>query len=121
MKRVSLRLILVSAACTWLISCTGGPAVSVKTDYNHQISFAGYKTYALDLSEAPQLRPTGRAALSESLKSNLAARGITETSKAQADLVVVPVAFTQEKLHTMPTGGTTYVLSHPGYRYGSFY
>ena len=51
----------------------------------------------------------------------MAARGITETSKGQADLVVVPTAFTQEKLHSMPTGGTTYVLSHPGYRYGNWY
>jgi hypothetical protein len=121
MNRQILRLTLLAGACIWLVACTGGPAVSVKTDYNHKVSFNGYKTYALDLSEAPELRPTGRAALSDSLKSNLAARGITETSKGQADLVVVPTAFTQEKLHSMPTGGTTYVLSHPGYRYGNWY
>jgi len=29
--------------------------------------------------------------------------------------------FTQEKLHSMPTGGSTYVLSHPGYRGGDWY
>src|SRR5689334_15016550 len=123
MKIESFRLILVAAVCTWLASCTGGgPAVSVKTDYNHKVSFAGYKTYALDLSEAPELQPTGRPALADSLKSSLAGRGINEAaSKGQADLVVVPIAFTQERLHSMPTGGTTYVLSHPGYRYGSFY
>ncbi len=121
MKKKSLSLILIAAASTWLASCTSGPAVSVKTDYNHQVSFTGYKTYALDLSKAPELRPTGRAALTESLNSNLAGRGITETSMGQADLVVVPVVFTQEKLHSMPTGGSTYVLAHPGYRYGSWY
>jgi hypothetical protein len=120
MNKELLKLTLMAAACSWLVSCTGGPAVSVKTDYNHSVSFAGYKTYALDLSRAPELRPTGRAALSESLKSSLAARGINETSMGQADLVVVPIAFTQEKLHSMPTGNTTYVLSHPGFRYGSW-
>lgn len=121
MNRQTVRLSVLLGACIWLVACTGGPAVSVKTDYNHKVAFTGYKTYALDLSEAPQLRATGRAALSDSLKSSLAARGITETSKGQADLVVVPTAFTQEKLHSMPTGDTTYVLAHPGYRYGNWY
>jgi len=93
----------------------------VRTDYNHKVSFACYKTYALNLSQAPELRPTGQAALTESLKSNLAARGISETSQGQADLIVVPIVFTQEKIHTMPTNNTTYVLDHPGYRYGAWY
>ena len=89
MNKQTLRLTLLAGTSIWLAACTGGPAVSVKTDYNHKVSFTGYKTYALDLSEAPELRPTGRAALTESLKSSLAARGITETSRGQADLVVV--------------------------------
>ena len=121
MNRKLLASIFLAAACIWLASCAGGPAVTVKTDYNHNVSFAAYKTYALDMSKAPEFQPTGRAALADSLKTSLAARGISETSQGQADLVVVPVGFTQEKLHTMPTGGSTYVLSHPGYRYGNWY
>ena len=121
MKTELLRLTLVIIAATLLASCASGPAVSVKTDYNHQISFAGYKTYALDLSEAPELRATGRAALADSLKSSLAARGITEAGPGSADLLVVPIVFTQEKLHVMPTRNTTYVLSHRGYGSGLWY
>lgn len=120
MKLQSLRPYLSALFCSLLASCATGPAVSVKTDYNHKVSFAGYHTYALDLGESG-MRPTGQAALADSLKSNLAARGINEAPRGQADLIVVPVAFTQEKLHSMPTGGSTYVLSHPGYRGGDWY
>src|SRR5580765_6065136 len=118
--KFQLRPYLFALVCSFLASCAAGPAVSVKTDYNHKISFAAYHTYALDLGESG-LRPTGQAALTDALKSNLAARGINEAPRGQADLIVAPVAFTQEKLHSMPTGSTTYVLSHPGYRGGDWY
>ena len=82
MNRETLRLTFFAGVCIGLASCATTPQVSVKTDYNHKTSFSGYKTYALDLSEAPELRPTGREALTDSLKSSLAARGITEAGKA---------------------------------------
>jgi hypothetical protein len=109
MKTNLLTFCLVSATCAFFVSCASGPAVTVATDYNHKISFAEYKTYSLDLSQAPELRPTGRAALTDSLKSNLAGRGITEASSGKADLLVVARVFTGEKLHTMPTRNTTIV------------
>lgn len=109
MKLPSLGFCLFSAVCGLLASCASGPAVSVATDYNHKISFAGYKSYSLDLSQAPELRSTGRAALSDALKSSLAERGISETSAGKADLLVVARVFTSEKLHTMPTYNTTFV------------
>jgi hypothetical protein len=109
MKLQSLGIYLFSALCGLLASCASGPAVSVATDHNHKISFAGYKSYSLDLSQAPELRPTGRTALSEALKSSLAERGITESSASKADLAVVARVFTGEKLHTMPTRNITYV------------
>lgn len=121
MKRETLRLTFLIGACICLASCAATTQVSVKTDYNHKASFSGYKTYALDLSEAPELRPTGQAALADALKSSLAARGITEAGKGSADLIVVPVVSTQAKLHTMPTRNTTYVLSHRGYGSGDWY
>ncbi len=121
MNRETLRLSFFAGVCIGLASCATTPQVSVKTDYNHKTSFSGYKTYALDLSEAPELRPTGRAALTDALKSSLAARGITEAGKGSADLVVVPVVSTQAKLHTMPTRNTTYALSHRGYGSGDWY
>ena len=121
MNRETLRLTFLTGVCICLASCAATTQVSVKTDYNHKTSFSGYKTYALDLSEAPELRPTGRAALTDALKSSLAARGITETGKGSADLIVVPVVSTQSKLHTMPTRNTTYVMSHRGYGSGDWY
>jgi|SRR4051812_31344907 hypothetical protein len=121
MKFQSLGSCFLALAGCLLASCAAvGPSVSVKTDYNHKISFAGYHTYTLDLGESG-LRSTGQAALAEALKTNLAGKGINESPRGQADLVVVPVVFTKEKLHSMPTGGSTYVLSHPGYRGGDWY
>ena len=118
MKTYLLSFCLLSAGCLLLESCASGPSVTVATDYNHKISFANYKTYALHLDQAPELSPTGRAALTDALKSSLAERGITETSSAKADLVIVPRVFTTEKLHTMPTRNTTFV-PYRGGEYGS--
>jgi hypothetical protein len=118
MKTKLLAFCFIGAACAILTSCASGPAVSVQTDYNHQISFADYNTYSLDLNQAPALRPTGRAALSDALKASLAERGITEASAGKADLLVVPAASANERLHTMPSGTTTYVPYHGGH-YGT--
>jgi hypothetical protein len=109
MKSPLLHLAVLGAGILLFASCATGPKVTVATDYNHKVSFAAYKTYTLEMSQAPELSPTGRAALADSLKSNLAQRGITETSPAKADLVIVPRVFTSEKLHTMPTHNTTVV------------
>ena len=118
MKTNLMTFCLVSATCALFVSCASGPKVTVATDYNHKISFAGYKTYALDLGQAPELRPTGRAALTEALKSNLAARGISETSAGKAELLIVARVFTTEKLHTMPTRNTT-IVPYRGGQVGS--
>ena len=121
MKFQSLGSCFLGTVCCLLASCAGiGPSVSVKTDYNHKVSFAGYNTYALDLGESG-LRSTGNAALAEALKTNLATKGINEAARGKADLIIVPVAFTQEKIHTMPTGNSTYIIDHGGgYRTGDW-
>jgi len=118
MKTHLLGFCFISVFCSLFASCASGPSVTVATDYNHKMSFANYKTYALELGQAPELSPTGRAALTDALKSSLAERGITETSSAKADLVIVPRVFTTEKLHTMPTRNTTFV-PYRGGEYGS--
>lgn len=114
MKTKVLGLCFAAAACVLLAACASGPAVSVATDYNHQISFAGYRTYALDLSQAPELQPTGRTALTDALKASLAERGITEARSGKADLLVVPAAITSQKQHAVPNGTTTIVPSQGG-------
>jgi hypothetical protein len=119
MKFQSLASWFIGTVCCFLVSCAVGPSVSVKTDHNRHVSFASYQTYALDLGESG-LRSTGQTALADALKTNLAGRGINEAARGKADLIIVPVAFTQEKLHTMPTGNSTYVMDHGGYRTGDW-
>ena len=101
-----------------LASCAVGPSVSVKTDYNHHVSFAGYHTYALDLGESG-LQPTGQAALADALKTNLAGRGINEAARGKADLIIAPVAFTRKTPHHAERK-YTYVIDHGGYRTGDW-
>src|ERR1051325_10086845 len=84
MKLHLSRFCLLIAGCLLVVSCASGPKVTVATDYNRKIAFTGYKTYALELNQAPELRPTGRAALVDALRSSLAERGISETSAAKA-------------------------------------
>jgi Domain of unknown function (DUF4136) len=100
-----------------LAACNAAPPVSVKTDYDHSASFGKYHTYALD-ADSTALSPTGAAALQQALRSSLAARGLKETSTGKADLYIVPIVFTRQKLDVMPSGGFTYWPSRYG-RYGA--
>jgi hypothetical protein len=99
-----------------LAACNATPPVSVKTDYDHSASFGKYHTYALD-ADSTGLKPTTAAALQQALRSSLAARGLKETSTGRADLYIVPIVFTRQKLNVMPSGGYTYWPSRYG-RYG---
>ena len=119
MKSKSLGIVLLFAASGLLGSCASGPMVSVKTDYNHRTQFGQYHTYALDLGDTI-LRSTGRATLEEALQSSMTARGFRPATTANADLLVVPSAFTQEKADVIPTGNVTYYPSRRGYRMGSW-
>ena len=108
--------LLLSVLLGGLTACSTTPPVAVRTDYDHGTRFGGYHTYALDAGPTG-LSPAGNAALQESLRSNLATRGFKEASAKTADLYIISVVLTQEKLHTIPTGGTTYLPSRYG-RYG---
>lgn len=119
MKSKSLGVLLLLTASGLLGSCASGPQVSVKTDYNHAAQFAQYHSYALDLGQTI-LRSTGRAALAEALQSSMTARGFHSAGIANADLLVVPSAFTQEKADVIPTGNVTYYPSRRGFRTGSW-
>jgi hypothetical protein len=86
---------LLAALTLFLAACS---AVSVTTDYDHSTSFAQYRTYAfVPSNEKIPLSPSTEAAFRDSLRENLAARGITEVSQ-DADLHVVRHISTKEKL-----------------------
>ncbi|MBL9136141.1 MAG: DUF4136 domain-containing protein [Verrucomicrobiales bacterium] len=69
----------------------GCATVTVQTDYDKAASFGVYRTYSLQM--APQgvtMAPSGQAALRDTLRDQLAARGIIEAAQGQpADLEVV--------------------------------
>jgi hypothetical protein len=89
----SSRYLLV-ALNLFLAACS---TVSVTTDYDRSASFEQYRTYTLAPStDKIPLSPSSEAALSDSLRVNLAAHGITEVSK-DADLHVVPHVSSKEK------------------------
>ncbi|HET7512424.1 MAG TPA: DUF4136 domain-containing protein [Chthoniobacterales bacterium] len=95
MKNI-FNLLAVAGVTLLLSSCE---TVNVTTDYDHSAPFGNYRTYTLAPPPRGQsMSPTSEAALREALRSELAARGITEASGTKADLDVVRHAFIQGKI-----------------------
>lgn len=101
----------IGTIALWLTAC--GDRVSVKTDYDHSASFSRYNTYALDVAPT-QLGAWGKQALEETLRSQLMARGLNETSASKADLYVVSRVSTEQKHVANPGAGRVYVPSNLG-------
>lgn len=100
----------ILVASLFLAACS---SVQVVTDYDRAASFDRYKTYSLEPSDAPiPMAPSVEAALRDSLRTQLDARGIIEVSE-NADLHVVRHVSTKQK---------TTVHQSPGvpYRYGRY-
>jgi hypothetical protein len=73
--------------------------VTVTTDYDHSAPFGKYKTYSLAPAKQGQtLSPVSEAALRDALRTELAARGISEATSGKADLAVVRHVFLQDKV-----------------------
>jgi hypothetical protein len=105
------------AACA-LAACS---SVTVTTDYDHSVSFAKYKTYSLSpATHAQTLSPSSEAALRDSLRTELGARGIREATRGKADLAVVHNAFHQEKVSVQHYTDWGYGYGGWPYRYGSY-
>jgi uncharacterized protein DUF4136 len=98
----SFRYLRLAVAFCGLAACT---SVTVKTDYDHSVSFGKYHTYTLDTTLSG-LGPTNNAVLQQALRSSLAARGLRETG-ANASLYVVAAVTTKEKLNMVPGYGMT--------------
>lgn len=87
--------------------------MSVQTDYDHSASFSKYHTYALDAAPT-QLGAWGKLALEETLRSQLAGRGLSETSASKADLYVVSSVSTEQKHVAYSGAGRVYLPSNIG-------
>jgi hypothetical protein len=95
MKSIATRLSALSAAFV-LAACS---TVTVTTDYDRSASFGKYKTYALAPAKQGQtLSPASEAALRDALRTELAARGITEATSGKPDLAIVRHVFLQDKV-----------------------
>jgi hypothetical protein len=102
------RLVTLAAACAFAACST----VTVTTDYDRSAPFATYKTYSLaPAAKGQTLSPGSEAALRDALRTQLAARGISETT-GRADLAVVRHAFLQEKVSVQQ-------YTNWGYGYGA--
>jgi hypothetical protein len=95
--KINIPSFLIGTAALLLAGCS---TVTVKTDYDHSTKFGQYHTYTLaSATQGLALSPTGEAALRDSLRANLAARGITEAPVGTtADLEIVRHVFTKDQI-----------------------
>jgi hypothetical protein len=95
-----MRPVIVFLTAASLASLFSGcETVNVTTDYDHSAPFGTYHTYTLAPPARGQtMSPTAENALRDALRSELAARGITEASGKKADLDIVRHAFIQGKV-----------------------
>lgn len=120
--KIITKLSALFAVCT-LAACS---TVKVTTDYDHSAVFGKYKTYTLAPSSKGQtLSPTSEAALKNAIRTQLAARGITESKAGKGDIAIVPHVFTQEKVSVQQytDWGYGYGAGYAGgwpYGYGSY-
>ena len=98
MKATVGTLLAVVIACLYA-GCTAGTAVSVTTDRDPAAQFGRYKTYTLaPPKKGETLAAVSEAALRDSLRAEMAKRGLTEVSGRNADLYVARHVFIQERL-----------------------
>ena len=116
--RIALpQLFALLAACAFAACST----VTVTTDYDHSAPFAKYKTYRLaPASRSQTLGPISEAALRASLRRELTARGVAETTTGKADLAVVRHAFHEKKLAVHQYTDWGYGYGAWPYRYGYY-
>jgi hypothetical protein len=117
MKTTVARLCTLVAACA-LSACS---TVTVTTDYDHSAPFAKYKTYSLaPAAHGQALSPTSEAALRDSLRAELAKRGLGEATGGKADLAIVRHVFLQDKVSVQQYTDWGYGY-HGGWPYGAGY
>jgi hypothetical protein len=95
MKTTAGLLATLCLACLF----TACETVTVTTDHDPTANFANYRTYTLaPPRNGERLSPSSEAALRDSLRTELASRGMTEAPPGKASLDIVRHVFIQEKI-----------------------
>jgi|GEM_PF-598076 len=113
MKKIYTPLLVTLIACAFTACST----VAVTTNYDEKAPFGKYKTYIL--SEVPsgkKLTPASQQVLSNTVRTQLAARGITEAKQGRSDLAIVWNVITKDKISAQESTGLSY---HKPSSYGS--
>jgi hypothetical protein len=97
MKKLNTALLAASIAATFIFC--GCSSVRVTTDYDRSAGFGHYQTYALEPpAKVPPLSPSADAALRNTLREEMAKRGIREIApNEKPQLAVVPHISLQRK------------------------
>src|SRR5678815_4741319 len=117
---LSMRLAKLTSLAT-ACALTACSTVTVTTDYDKSAAFGKYKTYTLaPAAHGQTLSPSSEAALREALRTELAARGITEVTSGKPDLAIVRHAFVSDKVSVQEYNDWGYG-HHGGWPYGYGY
>src|SRR5436189_66113 len=93
MKKRTILLSLLAA-----VALGGCSTVDVTTDFDHQAAFGTYKTYSIAPGpDGGKLPIYCQMALRQVVRSELAARGVTEAEGPNADLAIVWHAFLTDR------------------------
>jgi hypothetical protein len=115
MKRTA-KLSLLAGICA-LTACS---TVSVTTDYDRTAPFTNYKTYTLAPPTAGQtLSPASEAALQNSIRTQLATRGVTAAKSGKGDISIVRHVVTNDRVSVQQYTDWGYGTGWP-YGYGSY-
>lgn len=116
--KAKLPRLLAASVAALLASCS---PVSVTTDYDRSVSFQKYKTYALaPAAKGQSLSPSSEAALRDTLRAELAKKGLVEKTSGKPDISIARHAFTQDKLSVQEYTDWGYTGGALPYRYGYY-
>ena len=86
---MKITITFFALSATFLLAACSTSSVTVATNYDHAASFGQYRTYTLAPPRAGEkMAAISEGALRDTLRTQLAARGIAEVSGKKADLDV---------------------------------
>jgi len=103
-SRRSIGALLRSAAIGALFSITACESIQVNSDYDHDVSFASYKTFSWIsehpmVSKATEVSPLAEGRIQRAIADNLTRKGIRYVAdQAKADLVIAFSVGAREKV-----------------------
>ena len=117
--KTALRLLFALSALGIFAACE--TAVTVTTDHDPAANFGKYNTYTLaPATRGNTMSPVAEAALRDSVRTELAKRGISEAPGRKADLDIVRHVFILEKVSVQQYTDWGYGY-HGGWPYGYGY